>query len=206
MARADTEKRTSTYRQMQAQQTRDRIADAARQLFAAHGYGSTSMGSIAAEAGVADRTVYSAFGAKRDILSYICDRWMAEADAGGRAEVAIAEPTPRKRLAAAAHWLRALYEAGFDVMSILEAAADEGDETQAVLRAKVAERNAAMDGIIASLDGKLRRPTAEAQAIFRAYAAPGVFRELVVDSGWSLDQFEEWLAEALTRQLLGTGR
>jgi AcrR family transcriptional regulator len=198
--------RRSTYRQLQAQQTRDRIADAARDLFSAYGYGSTSMNAIAAEAGVADRTVYSAFGAKRDILSYICDRWLARARAREQADVAIAETVPRKRLIAAAHWLRALYEAGFDIVSILESAADEGDETRSVLRAKLAERNAAMDAIIASLDGKLRRPTPEAQAIFRAHAAPGVYRELVVESGWTLDQFEEWVAEALVRQLLGTSR
>jgi AcrR family transcriptional regulator len=203
---ATTPARRSNYRQLQAQQTRDRIADAARDLFSAYGYGSTSMNTIAAEAGVADRTVYSAFGAKRDILAYICDRWLAQARAREQAEVAIGEAVPRKRLIAAAHWLRTLYEAGFDIVSILESAADEGDETRAVLRAKLDERNAAMDAIIGSLDGKLRRPTPEAQAIFRAYAAPGVYRELVVASGWTLDQFEEWLAEALVRQLLGTSR
>jgi len=198
--------RRSTYRQLQAQQTRDRIADAARDLFATYGYGSTSMSAIAAEAGVADRTVYSAFGAKRDILSYIGDRWLVRAEAREKAGVAVGEPVPRKRLMAAAHWLRALYEAGFDVVSILESAADEGDETRSVCRAKVEERNRGMDAIIGSLDGKLRRPTPEAQAIFRAYAAPGVYRELVVESGWTPDQFEEWVAEALVRQLLGPSR
>jgi len=203
---ATTPARRSTYRQLQAQQTRDRIADAARDLFSAYGYGSTSMNTIAAEAGVADRTVYSAFGAKRDILSYICDRWLAQTKAREQADVAIAETVPRKRLIAAAHWLRALYEAGFDIVSILESAADEGDETRSVLRGKLAERNAAMDAIIASLDGKLRRPTPEAQAIFRAYAAPGVYRELVVESGWTPDQFEEWVADSLVRQLLGPSR
>lgn len=210
MARAESNStkptRKSTYRQLQAQQTRDRIADAARELFAAHGYGSTSMNTIAAEAGVADRTVYSAFGSKRDILSYICDRWMAQARAQEQADIAIAESAPRKRLMAAAHWLRTLYETGFDVMSILEAAADEGDETRTVLRSKLADRNAAMDSIVASLDGRLHRPTPEAQAIFRAYAAPGVYRELVVESGWTPDAFEEWVGDALVRQLLGSSR
>jgi AcrR family transcriptional regulator len=61
-------KTRSTYRQEQAAATRDRIADAARRLFASTGYGTTTMDAIAAEAGVAVRTVYSAFGAKREIL------------------------------------------------------------------------------------------------------------------------------------------
>ena len=49
--------KTSSYRQQQAAATRDRIADAARRLFAEQGYGSTSIEAIAAEAGVAVRTV-----------------------------------------------------------------------------------------------------------------------------------------------------
>ena len=68
--------KTSSYRQEQAAATRDRIAEAARRLFADQGYGSTSIETIAAEAGVAVRTVYAAFGAKREILSHICERWL----------------------------------------------------------------------------------------------------------------------------------
>jgi len=196
--------RASTYRQFQAQQTRDRIADAARRLFAVYGYGSTSMDAIAAEAGVAGRTVYSAFGAKRDILAAICERWLDQAQAREGAEAAVALPSPRARLRAAAHWLRVLYEAGFDVMTILESASDEDEETRTVLRAKLAERNRAMNSIIDSLEGHLRRPTAEAQAIYRAFAAVGVYRELVIETGWSHDDFEAWLADTLVRQLLQT--
>src|SRR2546423_10350142 len=97
-----TPNRASPYRQFQAQQTRDRIADAARRLFAVYGYGSTSMDAIAAEAGVAGRTVYSAFGAKRDILAAICERWLDQAPAREGAEAAGALANPRARPRAAA--------------------------------------------------------------------------------------------------------
>jgi AcrR family transcriptional regulator len=204
--RSTTPHRPSAYRQFQAQQTRDRIADAARRLFAVHGYSSTSMDAIASEAGVANRTVYAAFGAKREILASICEQWLEQADARDAAKTAIAEPSARARLRAAARWLRSLYEAGFDVMTIIESASDEDEETRAVLRAKLVERNRAMDAIIASLDGQLRRPTAEAQAIYRAFATPGVYRELVIETGWSHDDFEAWLADTLIRQLLQTRR
>ncbi len=66
----------TTCRQEQAAATRERIAEAARRLFGSAGYGSTSMEAIAAEAGVAVRTVYAAFGTKREILSLICERWL----------------------------------------------------------------------------------------------------------------------------------
>ena len=57
--------------------------------------------------------------------------------------------------------------------------------------------------MIASLEGRLRVSVREAQAVYRALAAPGVYRELVVESGWSEDDFERWLGDALERHLFG---
>ncbi len=195
-------KSPSNYRQAQAAATRERIAEAARRLFATAGYGSTSIAAIAAEAGVAVRTVYSAFGAKREILSLICERWLEQAGARERAAEVLAEPDPVARLRGAARWLRTLYEAGFDVVMIFEAATDESPETRALLRSKLAGRNEVMDVMIASLEKDLRVPVREAQAVYRALAAPGVYRELVEESGWTADEFERWVSDALERQLL----
>ncbi len=195
-------KTRSTYRQEQAAATRNRIADAARRLFGTAGYGSTSMEAIATEAGVAVRTVYSAFGAKREILSLICERWLEHAQARERAQQVFAEPDPVRRLRGAAGWLRNLYSAGFDVVLIFEAATDESPETRALLRSKLAGRNEVMDAMIASLDGQLTVSVPEAQAIYRALAAPGVYRELVDESLWTPEQFEHWLGDTLERQLL----
>jgi hypothetical protein len=36
-----------------------------------------------------------------------------------------------------------------------------------------------------------------------ALAAPGVYRELVEESGWSPDQFERWVGDALERHAMG---
>ena len=194
-----------TYRQLQAQATRDRIADAARRLFATDGYGATSMDAIAREAGLAVRTVYAAFGAKREILSLICERWLDQARARELAGQVLAEPDPARRLRGAARWLRALYSAGFDVVLIFEAATDESPQTRALLRAKLAGRNQVMDAIIASLDGHLTVPVPQAQAMYRALAAPGVYRELVEESGWTPDDFEHWVADTLQRDLTAPG-
>src|SRR5882757_30512 len=194
----------STYRQLQAQATRERIADSARRLFAADGYSTTSIEAIAAEAGVAVRTVYAAFGTKREILSLICERWLEQANAQELAGQVLAEPDPARRLRGAAHWLRALYAAGFDAVLIFEAATDESPETRALLRSKLAGRNEVMDAMITSLKGHLRVRVREAQAVFRAIAAPGVYRELVEESGWTPAEFERWVARTLSAQLLRT--
>jgi len=191
-----------TYRQVQAAETRIRIARAARRLFAAQGYGATSIDAIAKEAGVATRIVYSAFGTKREILSLICDRWLQEAGAIERAEQVFAIADPVDRLRGAAGWLTNLYSAGFDVVLIFEAATDESPETKALLRSKLAGRNQVMDAMIASLEDVLRVPLKQAQAVYRALAAPGVYQELVDESGWTPAEFETFVADSLQRQLL----
>ena len=192
----------SSYRQEQADATRRRIADAAQRLFARDGYGATSMEAIAREAGVGTRTVYLAFGAKREILSVICERWLQRAGARERARAVLDAAEPVARLRAAAGWLVALYSADFDVVRVLDAATDEDEETRNVLAAKLRGRNRVMDELIASVEAQLAVPLSDAQALFRAYAATGVYEALVVDAGWSPERFEMWLADTLVAQLL----
>jgi AcrR family transcriptional regulator len=192
-----------TWRQQQADATKDRIADAARALFAADGYAATSIDAIAREAGVGVRTVYAAFGTKRAILSHICEAWLARAGARETAPVVLAESDPRRRLAGAARWLADLYAAGFDVVLILDSASDEGAETRELLAAKLAGRDRVMNRFIRSLGDDLIVPLPEAQAMYRALAAPGVYRELVQIAGWDPARFADWVGATLARHLLG---
>lgn len=191
-----------TWRQQQADATKVRIAEAARRLFASTGYASTSISAIAHEAGVGVRTVYAVFGSKRAILSEICEAWLERAKARETADAVLAEPDPRRRLDGAARWLADLYSAGFDVVLILDSASDESAETQQLLRAKRAGRDQVMSRFIRSIRDDLILPLPEAQAMYRALAAPGVYRELVEVAGWSHDRFTQWLATTLRRELL----
>jgi AcrR family transcriptional regulator len=195
----------SSYRQEQADATRVRIADAALRLFARDGYGATSIDGIARGAGVGTRTVYAAFGAKREILSVICERWLERARARERARDVLERADPVDRLRQSAAWLVALYSADFDVVRVLDAALDEDEETRALLTSKLRGRNRVMDQLIASVEPQLVVPLADAQSIFRAYAATGVYGALVIDAGWSPSRFESWLADTLVAQLLREG-
>jgi AcrR family transcriptional regulator len=191
-----------SYRQQQADATKLRIADAAQKLFATDGYATTSIDAIARKAGVGTRTVYAAFGAKREILNLICERWLERAGARPLAQEVLALPDPTDRLRGSSHWLTVLYSTDFDVVRILDAAVDEDAETRSLLQSKLRGRNRVMDQLIASVGPQLAVPLADAQAIYRAFAAAGVYGELVVASGWSPTRFERWLADALVAQLL----
>ena len=63
----------SPRRREQAAETRRKILDAAEQLFCEHGYAATTMPAIAAQAGVALKTVYLAFGTKAGVLHALWD-------------------------------------------------------------------------------------------------------------------------------------
>ena len=139
-------------------------------------------------------------------MSFICERRIEQADARELAGQVLGEADPVRRLRGAAHWLRVLYLAGFDVVLIFEAATDESLETRALLRSKLAGQNEVMDAMIASLHGQLAVPLAQAQAMYRALAAPGVYRELVQESGWSPEDFERWVGDTLQRNLMPSGR
>src|SRR3954453_10707339 len=58
----------SRRRREQAEGTRTAILEAAERQFEAHGYAATTMAAIAAEAGVALKTVYVAFETKAGVL------------------------------------------------------------------------------------------------------------------------------------------
>lgn len=193
----------SSYRHEQAEATRARIGEAAQTLFATRGYAATSMDAIAREAGVANRTVYAVFGAKRHILSQICERWLERAGARALAEKVLGMPDAMDRLRGAATWLTTLYATDFDVALILDSALDEDAETRELLHAKLRGRNRVMDTLIASVESELALPLADAQAVYRALGATGVYRELVIDSKWAPDRFERWLADTLALQLAG---
>lgn len=71
-------KKTRSYnsivRQKQAEETKNRIADAAEELIKGNGYENTTIGAIAQKAGVATQTVYAIFNSKQGILIYLLKR------------------------------------------------------------------------------------------------------------------------------------
>ncbi|MDR2050828.1 MAG: TetR/AcrR family transcriptional regulator [Deltaproteobacteria bacterium] len=66
----------SVVRRKRAEETRDRIADAAESLITDNGYEHTTIGAIAALAGVAPQTVYAIFHSKQGILIHLLKRSM----------------------------------------------------------------------------------------------------------------------------------
>ncbi|GAA0966967.1 TetR/AcrR family transcriptional regulator [Acrocarpospora macrocephala] len=191
-------------RQIQAAATRAEIISAARRLFAGQGYVATPISEIAKEAGVAVQTVYKVFGTKDAILLALLDVFEAEAREISSVFdfAAPADPAEQLRLVAAYH--RALFDRGQDILDVFRAAAhgelaalwEEGGRRRRQAQAPLAEgwRDRLPEGL----------SPARAADILWALTSPEVYTLLVVESGWSGDAYQEWLAATLTRQLLGS--
>lgn len=194
-----------SYRQRQAQATRTRIAEAARRLFGGRGYAAATIEAIARDAGVAVPTVYAIYGSKKAILEEIRRIWIKESGVLELSAQALAEADFGRRLEMAAKMTRQQLERGYDVIAIYQdaARADPGmaKQWEKVLR----NRDQEVTRFIKSLAGGLA-PNVDIKTavdLFWALGRPEVYRELVVDRGWSLARYERWLGTSLKQQLLG---
>jgi AcrR family transcriptional regulator len=193
-----------THRQRQALWTRRLIVDAARKLFLERGYSATTMEAIAEEAGVAVSTVYAIYKNKRAILRAIREAWHEQTHAREINEEASRQPDPERRLEMVAHASRRQWESGGAVVAVYQGAAAADREAAAELREALRGRRAALDRVVEGMKEALRPDldVDRAAAILRALCRAEVYWELVEESGWSPDEYEAWLFETLTEQLL----
>jgi AcrR family transcriptional regulator len=187
-----------------------RIVDAATALFVEQGFVGTSIDQIAAAADVSPQTVYATYGSKAAVLSRAID----VAIVGDYGADSLADRMPvladvstnrhRTNFAAAAHFVRVLHERVAPLMRVMEqaAATDPGlDELRSRLTREIRADTALW---ITQLGSALRPGLTKAHAadVMVTVQSPYVYSTLTVDLGWSPDQYEQWLADAMPRLLL----
>jgi AcrR family transcriptional regulator len=191
-------------RQRQALETRRLIVEAARSLFFENGYAATTIEAIAARAGVAVSTVYAAFGTKRALLRGIRTTWHEGSQIREVIYPTASDMDPVTRLRRLAHATRRQWETGSILLAIYRSAAAADREAAAELAEALKGRRAGLEAFALSLRPALRTGLTlkRAAAVVRALCLPEVHEELVGQSGWPEDDYEDWLAAALTRELL----
>ncbi|HTI35476.1 MAG TPA: TetR family transcriptional regulator [Miltoncostaea sp.] len=204
---------TSPRRRAQADATRAEILRAAQRLLERDGYAATTMAAVAAEAGVALKTVYVAFGTKGGLLRALWNLLLrGDADdvpMGDRPwfRDLLAEPDPGARLARLAAVSRGVKDRAGPLMVVIrEGAAVDGDV--AALWARIEREFRELLVPVArtfAREGRLREGLDEERAADLLWALnhPDVWRLLVRVRGWSGDEYERWLSGAFRRELLG---
>ncbi len=194
----------SEKRRQQAENTRRSIIDAGRRLFVQQGYGTTSVSQIAAEAGVAEPTVYASVGGKRGILLALVD---VVDDLGDEALIheAKEEADPQRFIQLAMKYNRQILERGCDVIKLVTSTAAVDEEVAAVLQEALA-KNREIAGELAqelAKRGSLQAHLTQKQTgdIIGLMLLPSVY-DTLLSYGWSFDDCEAWVVDTLIKVLL----
>ncbi len=193
--------------------TRRRMLDSARDLFVRQGYAATTVEQIAADAGVAVQTVYYTFRTKGLLL-----RELVEVTAAGEETAApvlerpwaremLSTTSAQRVLALAVEHGTAIYERVAALWPAVAAAANADPDVTAYWEAVGAGRRAGQRQMVARIVGlDALRPGLDAERatdLVVTLLGHDVYRNLVVEAGWSLTTFRAWLFTTVVHQLLG---
>ncbi|MGH3313469.1 MAG: TetR/AcrR family transcriptional regulator [Streptomyces sp.] len=200
-------------RRLKAQQTRNRMLAAAMTLFVEHGYGATTIESIAREAGVAVQTIYFSFGSKQRILKELIDVHIAGDEDPvptlERPQVveALEAEDPRRQLRLQVHLTRVVYERVGPLLEVLRNAASTSGDGAELWEANKSQRLVVLRRFVESLESKkaLREGLGVERAVDISYAllGPELFHLLVSERGMTPQEWEQWVYEGHCHHLIG---
>lgn len=194
-----------------SRQTRQRILQAAYELFVDQGYGATTLQGIAERAGVAVQTIYFAFGNKPSLLKELVDVTIAGDD----------EPIPTMqrawfRDALAAHTAEAQLRAHVGgtcevlqrvapIMDVLRAAGAQDPSLAGMWQQDTDPRlevqTAAARSLIAKPGAKADLTVQYAADLLYGLLSPQLYLLFIRDRGWTPDRWEQWVYDTLHAQL-----
>jgi AcrR family transcriptional regulator len=203
----------SSRRRAQAAATRRDILAAAQRLFEQQGYAATTIAAIAAEAGVALKTVYLAFETKSGVLRALWNLLLR----GDQGEVPVAErswyrevlaePDPQRQLRLNARNSRAVKTRIAGMLKVIRDAAPVDRDIEALWQRIQTEFHANQRVIVERLAERkaLRRGLGVDRAtdILWTLNHPDVWQLLVAERGWTPEQYEQWFGDTACAQLLG---
>ncbi|GLW25097.1 TetR/AcrR family transcriptional regulator [Microbispora triticiradicis] len=206
----DTVKRPDK-RAERSRRTREKVIQAARELFVAQGYGATSLQEVADRAGVAVQTVYFVFGNKRTLFKDVVDTSIAgdtEPVATMDREwfrAACAAPTAADLLGALVRGTGEILGRVAPIMPLIASAAATDPQIAAQWPDGPDPRYTVHHAAAQALVGKpgARRDVSVAMAadLLFCLLSPQLYLLFVQDRGWSRDRWEEWAYATLAAQL-----
>jgi AcrR family transcriptional regulator len=199
-------------RQATAARSHARVLDVAERLFLAEGYATTSLGTIAAAAGVSVELIYKTFGGKAGLVREIQRRGLLGAGptpAPDRSDAASASDIDAHTLLE--QWTQLSTEVAPRVSPIMllvrSAAATDAD--LADLHAQMAAQR--LDRMSLNAQRLSRHPgirpeltVDQIRDVLWTYTSPDLYDLLINHRGWTLDQYRDFLLRGLTGQLIRT--
>jgi AcrR family transcriptional regulator len=200
----------SLVRERQAADTRRRIVEATRQLLQKQGYAGMTIEAIAGRAEVSAQSVYAIFKSKTGILTELLDQSTVGPEYEEAVRKALSAKDPETRLRLAAPIARQIHDAQSATFDLLRGAGVVAPELAKLEHQRECLRYERQERMIVSLrDAGSLHPDLDyttARDIFWMLTGRDIYRMLVRERGWSSQKYEDWLADALVRSLLGAPR
>ena len=202
----------SPLREEAAQETRRRIRGAATELFVEQGFVATTMKDVAARAGVAERTVYTAYPTKADLyleavgVAIVGDDQPIPVIERPEVRAALNERDGRRALELIVTFSVALLERAGDLLmaGVLSSGADPDMRRFDELGAAAARSDFGAMADALARNGSLRDGLGAGRAadVMLTILSPYVHHVLRRIRGWSVEDYGAWLLATLVDQLL----
>jgi AcrR family transcriptional regulator len=187
-------------------ETRIQILEAARAIFEEFGYYDAGLGAVAKKAGVSRQAIYLHFQSKAELLTalhlhiYVTD------------VVPALERHPVTDAASASEVLEAMIAVDVDVVSkvwriheALQMARRQHPEVEETLRPREEDRYRPMLDLGRRLEREGALPAGIGAAMFAdmlwGLMGVGTYRSLVLERGWSLEQYRQWVGDTIRLQI-----
>lgn len=196
----------SESRQTQSQKTKNRILASAKMLFESKGFEQVTIDEIAREAQISAPSIYSIFQSKRGILLGLMDEALPLDQHTALVEQGKNEKRPHKRLKITASIARQLYDAEKAQLGFLRGASIldpvfKGLEIERERR-RYQRQKETVETMASEKAFRNNLSVTKIRDILWAFTGRDFYRMLVIERGWSSDEYEKWLAELLIETLL----
>jgi len=195
-----------------ARATRRRVIVTASALFEERGYTATSIMAIAEAAGVAEQTIYAAFGNKRTLLAEAVDQAIAGDDervvVNDRdwMRAVLDDPNATSALRDYGRAVSKIHERAARIFHVLEVAAAGTPELRELAQETLDRRRTGAAAVIGPMAerGDLRRDLKLDEAIDVVWAmnGPDMYLNLVDKRHWTCERYGAWLGDAFVALLL----
>lgn len=195
-------------RREKAAQTRQRMLDAAYELFCEVGFRASTMELIAERAGVAVQTLYFSFHTKDELVQAVHEYTVLGDDGVPPPQqawyrAAVAEPDIANAVAILVDGMTLILDRVAPMVPAFQAVA--GDPAGEVWRHGQELRYDGMGHLVDAFRAKsrLRRGLSRAHAadLFFVLLGPDLYRSLVIERGWSKTHWSAWVQASLLRDV-----
>lgn len=201
-------------RELVARTNRARIIEVALASFLRHGFGGTTIRRVAEDAGVSKETIYKSFGSKAALLKSVYDVSLAGDDeaiplAARPEAVAVREATsPVAAATAYAEMARVVSSRIDPLLRVLLGARDTDKALAEFARTTERERHVGSEMCVRHWEqtGWLRPDITVDHAVDSLWALNSPQpRWLLLDHGWSEEQYTRWLADQIHHSVFAAG-